>query len=529
MTVRPLIEAARAYPAMERLVLGAKECVWLAFRIFDPQTRLHSEEARSLGLKCWADIARWSCAQGVEWRIRITDFDAIGATDLHGLSHRSVQEFRQAAPKNLQAVAALHPHELGTLPRLGFWWPARHRVSSKIHAMKADGMSREAIAERFPGLTERLVDEGSGDPDIRCWPPFSLHPIVHHEKLMIIDRDRMILGGLDVNERRFDDLDHDQPADQTWHDVSVLVEDEPATVREASRHFANLWNDVIGTQDHDQDLTPIAQPVDSEARSDTDEGKVTFVRTLSTRRTGPIAISPFEKIKEIEDAHLDFIANAQNLIYLETQYLRSHSIAEALFARARENPDLRLIALLPAAPDDVAFENNTGPDAKHGTWLQARAVDRILEGFGDRALFLSLVGAKAPADPPDRPEEDEPDFARVARQPIIYVHAKVMIVDGHSAIISSANLNGRSMRWDTESGVVWRDAEPVQTFQHALWKDHFKALDPPCFQANHVADEVFRSFQAAAAPDADTFVIAYPHHRAKRFAASKFYVPDNMV
>lgn len=171
MTVQPLIEAARAYPAMERLVLGAKDCVWLAFRIFDPQTRLHSEEARSLGLECWADMARWSCAQGVEWRIRITDFDAIGATDLHGLSHRSVQEFREAAPKNLQAVAALHPHELGSLPRLGFWWPARHRVASKIHAMKADGMSREAIAARYPGLTDRLVDKGPGDPEIRRWPP----------------------------------------------------------------------------------------------------------------------------------------------------------------------------------------------------------------------------------------------------------------------------------------------------------------------------------------------------------------------
>ncbi|MBO6674833.1 MAG: hypothetical protein JJ908_02160 [Rhizobiales bacterium] len=529
MTVQPLIEAARAYPAMERLVLGAKDCVWLAFRIFDPQTRLHSEEARSLGLECWADMARWSCAQGVEWRIRITDFDAIGATDLHGLSHRSVQEFREAAPKNLQAVAALHPHELGSLPRLGFWWPARHRVASKIHAMKADGMSREAIAARYPGLTDRLVDKGPGDPEIRRWPPFSLHPIVHHEKLMIVDRDRMILGGLDVNERRFDDLDHDQPADQTWHDVSVLIEDEPNTVHEATRHFANLWNDVLGTQDHDQDLTPVENPVDREAHSDTGEGKLTFIRTLSAKRAGPIAISPEETIKEIEDAHLALIANAQSLIYLETQYLRSLIIADALRARARENPDLRLIALLPAAPDDVAFENNTGPDAKHGTWLQARAVDKILEGFGDRALFLSLVGAKAPADPPDKPEDGGPDFAHVARQPIIYVHAKVMIVDGHSAIVSSANLNGRSMRWDTESGVVWRDAEPVCAFQDALWKDHFKTLEPPRFQADYVADEVFRRFQAAAAPEADTFLIAYPHHRAKRFAASKFYVPNNMV
>jgi len=37
--------------------------------------------------------------------------------------------------------------------------------------------------------------------------------------------------------------------------------------------------------------------------------------------------------------------------------------------------------------------------------------------------------------------------------PLIYVHSKVSIFDEAEAIVSSANLNGRSMRWDTEAGL----------------------------------------------------------------------------
>ncbi|CAN0584330.1 unnamed protein product, partial [Ectocarpus sp. 12 AP-2014] len=210
--------------------------------------------------------------------------------------------------------------------------------------------------------------------------------------------------------------------------------------------------------------------------------------------------------------------------YLESQYLRSSVIADALCTRAEQNPNLRLIALLPAAPDDLAFENNTGPDSKHGTWLQAKAVDRIKHAFGERAVFLSLVGAKAPEGDP----EDITDHARVNRQPIIYVHSKVMVVDGREALVSSANLNGRSMRWDTESGVVWRDATAVDAFQQALWTKHFKALKAPAFNGDN-ASLAIEAFCSAAGTDQDTFLALYPHQRTKRFSAAKVYVPDNMV
>ncbi|MFN3172745.1 MAG: phospholipase D family protein [Hyphomicrobiales bacterium] len=521
MPVTPLIQASRAYPAMERMVMGATTSVWLAFRIFDPQTKLRSAEAIAHDLHTWADLARWSCERGVDWRIRLTDFDAIGATDLHGLSHRSVEGFRQAVDANMQAIAALHPHELGWVPRLAFWWPARHRLRQKIADLRVDGSSDQEIAHTYPGLRAWLDADPSNNSAVNRWPPFSLHPLVHHEKLMIIDQDRMILGGLDVNERRYDDAAHKRPSDQTWHDVSLMIEGEAEPTHHAAQHLVTLWNDAIGTQDHGQTLTPLAANASKpERQSET----LNFVRTVSLPCPGAATIGPNEHIREIEEAHCQLIQAANDLIYLETQYLRSSVITDALCTRAERNPNLRLIALLPAAPDDLAFENNTGPDSKHGTWLQAKAVDRIKQAFGKRAVFLSLVGAKAPEGDP----QDITDHARVNRQPIIYVHSKVMIVDGREALVSSANLNGRSMRWDTESGVVWRDATAVAAFQQALWTKHFKALTAPEFTGEN-ASLIMEAFHRAAAIDQDTFLALYPHQRTKRFSAAKVYVPDNMV
>lgn len=521
MPVTPLIQASQAYPAMERMVIGATESVWLAFRILDPQTKLRSSEAIALDLKTWADLARWSCAQGIDWRVRLTDFDPVGAATLHGLSHRSVEGFREAAGETMQAIAALHPHELGWLPRLAFWWPARRRLNKQVTELHDEGMSDRYIAHLYPGLRAWLNAGPFSGQEGKRWPPFSLHPLVHHEKLMIVDQKRMILGGLDVNERRYDDVTHERPADQTWHDVSLMIEDEVGPIRQASEHFSQLWNCAIGTQDHGQILTPLSAVQNNRTN---ESETLSFVRTLALPSQGSFAIGPNEHVHEIENAHCQLIEASSDLIYLETQYLRSRTISDALCKQAKQKTDLRLIALLPAAPDDLAFENNTGPDSKHGTWLQAQAVDRIKQAFGDRVLFLSLVGAKAPEGDPD----DITLHAKLNRQPIIYVHSKVMIFDGRVALVSSANLNGRSMRWDTESGVVWRDAKAVAAFQQALWDKHFKAMQAPSCRENDTSS-VIEAFRVAAAPSQDTFLAFYPHHRTKRFAASKIYVPDNMV
>jgi len=106
--------------------------------------------------------------------------------------------------------------------------------------------------------------------------------------------------------------------------------------------------------------------------------------------------------------------------------------------------------VLPAAPEDVAFEGNRDPDARFGEFLQARAVTRIGAAFGARAFFAS----------PARPAWQTASRYRrdnLHGAPIVYVHAKIAAFDGQRALVSSANLNGRSLHWDTEAGVMMDD------------------------------------------------------------------------
>lgn len=533
MPLTPLIEASSAYPAMERLVLSAKESVWLGFRIFDPSTRLRSQEAQALGLRTWSDLALWSCAHGVHWHVRLTDFDPIGAPDLHALCWRSVRVFQQVQAKHrhqMNILPALHEHQIGLIARAAFWLPAYRRLKRRMKRFAQDGISKNMLESDYPALMPFLDMSTPHGKVSLPWSAFSMHPVVHHEKLMIIDQDRMILGGLDVNERRFDDHDHNRPADDTWHDVSAQVDGNETTdvIAAASHHFIILWNEAR-TAFNDRPLSDgtakvgaLAVPQWSED-SDDPEQSLRFIRTLAKPAGGFFRIGPKTVSSELEAAYLNLIKQAQKLLYIETQYLRSDTIADGLAKRAAENPDLHLIVILPAAPDDVAFEGNTGPDAKHGAWLQAKAVEKVSKAFGQRALFLSLVGAKEPGST----EPETAELAYAAGQPLIYVHSKVMIADGAVAIIASSNLNGRSMRWDTESGIMWRDRKNVQAFRDDLWDAHFKAQNAPNDGLD--AADTLQVFAEAASPLSDTFLAPYPKTRAKRFAASHFYIPDNIV
>ncbi|MEO1399038.1 MAG: phospholipase D-like domain-containing protein, partial [Pseudomonadota bacterium] len=55
-----------------------------------------------------------------------------------------------------------------------------------------------------------------------------------------------------------------------------------------------------------------------------------------------------------------------------------------------------------------------------------------------------------------------------AGSPIIYVHNKVFVQDRALAFVGSANMNGRSLRWDTEVGVTLTDRGHVAVLRKAV-------------------------------------------------------------
>lgn len=475
------VTAAEAYPAFERLFLTAQTEIWASFRVFDLSTALRSAEALAVG-KDWFDLFADTLSRGVDITLVLADFDPIVATDLHRDTWAAARKLAGVAETygkgKLTFRAALHPARAGLLPRLAF----RHKVD-------------EILEERSPDeLTPGLQDEPAALPD--------LTPATHHQKLAVFDRKRLYIGGLDLNERRYDTHAHDQPSDETWQDVQVCV--TGPVVEAAQKHLETFEAVTEGKK-------PPQPP--------SEDG---FIRTLSTKRSLPLVhISPKTLCSEIFDAHLSAIARAEGLIYLETQFFRERELAAALAKRALEVSDLFVILLMPAAPEDVAFEGNDGPDARYGEHLQAKCVATLFEAFGDRALVCCPVRG---------PEDHADEVARLHGSPLVYVHSKVSVFDEREAIVSSGNLNGRSMHWDTEAGLHLQQPDQVAQLRRKVmghWIPESGDLHGHALFQKWT--DMVQGNLASPPRGQDHFLLPYDKDRAETFGQNLFAVPDNMV
>lgn len=155
---------------------------------------------------------------------------------------------------------------------------------------------------------------------------------------------------------------------------------------------------------------------------------------------------------------------------------------------------------------------------RHGEGLQARALARVRAAFGPRAAILS----------PAKATRATPDDAFVAHGAgMIYVHSKVMIADEKAAMVGSANMNGRSLRWDTEVSALWRDPASASAFLARLGESW---LGPARGPANRLATwRAAAEENAAKAPDMrDGFLLPHDAARARRFGKLAFFLPDDL-
>lgn len=463
-----LIEASSAYPRLEELTLDARESLWFAFRIFDPHTPLHHPRTKAIGLTTWADLIAYKLDRGVRFRLLLTDFDPVVGDTLHEDTWRAVVAFydRMAASDatwDMQICPALHEARTGRYVRMMLAPAVYARIHAKRKALNAmPPPERTDTFEFLRGYHRFLRLASSGQVQ---WRPKlvlpRIYPVTHHHKLAVFDNETVTLGGLDVNERRYDDPAHGRDSVDTWHDMSVCVTGAPAS--HAARYIAGIWN--IDCRSASQrmilaraqcprlfgNLVAPLDPLDPPALDTRDTGDVPMqiVRTVS-RNCGKFGfrMRPETVDHGLEDAHLALVREAETLLYIETQFFRHAPLAEALAERARACPTLRLIMLLPAAPEEIAFDDKNGLDSRYGERLQADCIETVKAAFGDRALFVCPALR-------ERKESDGRDVVNEAA--IIYVHAKIAVADDAWAIVGSANLNGRSLKWDSELGLLWRD------------------------------------------------------------------------
>jgi phospholipase D1/2 len=505
--VRILITAEEAYPEMERAFLNAQRRILASYRVFDPTTRLRSREGRAVGHD-WFDLIVHVLQKGVEIDLVISDFDPILAHELHCETWSAKRVLIAAAEvagqgARLRVTAAPHAARAGLVPRLLLWAPVLLRLRRRLAELNARPARQSArVLDCSPGLWRHVRAGADGRLSLRWLPPPDLIPGSHHQKIAVFDDDLLCIGGLDLDERRYDDKGHHRRRDETWHDVQLMC--RGPVVAEARRHLETFL--AVGAG---QAVPPPAE---------------TLLTTVSRRRRPFLALSPHPVRTTLSDAHHRLARGARRLIYLETQYFRSRPFARTLAEAARANPDLGLILILPAAPEDVAFFRANSLDARLGEYLQARALGIVQEAFGDRLAVLSPV----------RPAAFDTDGRDTLEgSPIIYVHAKVSIFDDDRAIVSSANLNGRSFVWDTEAGVILDDAETVRrlrarVFRHWLGPDPGPAFHDPCTVPAIWAARA-RHNAACAPEERQGFLVPYDPGPARRFGWPVPFIPDEMV
>ena len=531
-----LVTAAEAYPEMERLVMSAERELFLGLHVFQGDTALRSEEARAAGHEVWSDLLRAAMERGVSVRILLTDFDPAGIPELHVTAWRRVKELLasmrehiERLPELFEMQVVLPAGQVGAVQRRVFWPP----LYLFLRRWAEDHADDVPFA---PGWWSNLADPSEPPFRVMPMPPKLLSSATLHQKFLVADGERGVIGGLDIDERRYDDPKHRRDAPETWHDVTLRVDGPIAG--DLATHFRECWdrNLVSGTTllpdyiDRHGLTGASAMPFDAPAREEREpvrvEGSsIRLLRTLSRHDPSALALGPREAITEIEDAYVEAIGEARSLIYVESQYLRARAVREALVEAGTREKGLGLIIVLPGAPEDVAYEGRAGSIQRYGEWLQSRFVHALRKTYGDRFGLFAIVH--------EREREERAERDAIFGRGMVYVHSKIMSVDDRLAIVGSANLNGRSMRWDTELCVRVRDRAFVNELKRRLFEVH---LDGAGAGLAEEADglKVVRAWRADAEARAvrgrtEGGAVPFPERRMHRFSKRSLFIPENMV
>lgn len=303
-------------------------------------------------------------------------------------------------------------------------WLAKSRPNLHLRVLKWDiGMLHSLGRGETPALL--LYWRFRRRIDLRldgAHPPIS----AHHMKILVVDDAIAFCGGIDMTAGRWDTRDHseDRPGRREksgetrmpWHDTTTCVSGPAARALGdlARQRWENATGEKIAPEEADSDPWP------SELEPQFRDIDIGIARTIPEYKDQ-------SQVTEIESATAAILRAARRTLYIESQYLASRKIADIMAERLREPDGPEIVVICPQTSDG---------------WLELKAMDtaraRVLEMLreadgGDRFRLF------CPFNDGDNP---------------IYVHAKVMIADDRILKVGSANLNNRSMGYDTESDIL---------------------------------------------------------------------------
>ncbi|EPE96911.1 putative transmembrane phospholipase protein [Rhizobium grahamii CCGE 502] len=280
------------------------------------------------------------------------------------------------------------------------------------------------------------------------------HPLraCHHQKLVSIDRNLAFLGGVDLTARRWDEPDHrvsnplrrspDGTPYEPVHDIQCVISGTAAQLvgDVARRRWKKATGEKIEAPTRPSNIWPaIAAEMES------------IPAAIALTEPGLIGKrGRYEARRLTRDA----IASARRLIYVETQYLASSSVARAIAKRLKEPDGPEIVVVVTKSShgfiEKVAMGNNR---------------DRLIRRLKrvDRHDRLKVMYAVVP---------DE----QIGEQEL-NVHSKLIVVDDRFMRIGSSNLNNRSEGLDTECDLALEancqmHQEAMSALRHRLMAEH---------------------------------------------------------
>jgi phosphatidylserine/phosphatidylglycerophosphate/cardiolipin synthase-like enzyme len=314
-------------------------------------------------------------------------------------------------------------------------------------------LDRFALSEQENRHLGEEIEAAGGEclRDMRVRPGGS-----HHQKFVVLrhpgrpELDVAFAGGIDLCHSRRDDASHrgdeqrqpmaaiygDRPP---WHDAQLAIRgpavgDVEACFRERwadpsplSRNPFYRLLDAVRREDERPDPLPdqLPDPVPRGTHA------VQVLRTYPARRRG-FPFAP-DGERSVARACRKVVSKAHSLIYVEDQYFWSPEIVQCFADALAENPQLRLIAVIPHHPDQdgrVSLPLNLVG--------RQQALNLVRAAGGHR---VGIYGLENHAGTP------------------VYVHAKICVVDDVWASVGSDNVNRRSWTHDSELSCAVLDEE----------------------------------------------------------------------
>jgi phosphatidylserine/phosphatidylglycerophosphate/cardiolipin synthase-like enzyme len=247
----------------------------------------------------------------------------------------------------------------------------------------------------------------------------------HHQKMIVIDDALAFCGGGDIGPDRWDTPEHlddnprrektrrDNKCFDSRHEVMGLVDGEAAA--NLGELFRDRWRRATGEQV--EACPPVRRP--------RWPGKIApaFADIAAGVSRTQAAWRAYPQVRENEALHIAGIRAAKACIYMESQYFTSPLVARELARRLGE----------PDGPEVVLISTEHSP-----SYFDQMTMDRT------RLDFIRIL---TEADKQGRLRVYSP-VTTLGRT--IIVHAKLTIIDDVLLRIGSANINNRSLGFDTE-------------------------------------------------------------------------------